>query len=367
MPSRSKAVNSAVVVAAIGLLGTLASAPAFGQVVPPTLLRVSVTRAASELVTAADGGLLDLITYGGTATYSVTVQNIGPSRAYSVALSGSAPTGPTATKITAVTPASCTISTDGSTFTCANLGDLPDGILADGGFLAATSTISTVKISLALPPRPYGTTCTLPDGGPVQGNSFGPLTLTASATNAPPVPVSAALATTTRALADLAVTMTGPDTASEYSSVAYQVHAQNNGPCAANRVRLTNFNATNGLTLQSNSGGCASGYPCTLGTWPAGASVDVTSTYTVEGLPVAIKQAVENQQLDIASTNTPNPDGGTIPVVFATPDPVAGNNSASVPTSVMHDTGCSSVGAGSLGFVGVALAAMGLIRRRRRA
>src|SRR5260370_30920434 len=183
MPSRSKAVNSAavlrcefsvpehapaqswnrqigaalvrrslslsqIVVAAIGLFGTLASSPVFAQV-PQTMLRASITRQASQLVTGADGGSLDLITFGTTANYTVTIMNVGASRAYSVSLTGAAPPGPTATRITAVTGASCTISTGGSTFTCANLGDLPDGILADGGLLAATSTTSTSPISIA--------------------------------------------------------------------------------------------------------------------------------------------------------------------------------------------------------------------------
>jgi uncharacterized repeat protein (TIGR01451 family)/uncharacterized protein (TIGR03382 family) len=364
---------SVSVVAAIGFLGALASTPAFAQVVPPTVLNVSVRRSPGELVTASDGGSLDLITYGSTATFSVTVQNTGPSLAQSVTLSGTAPTGPTSnpdggttTRITAVTPAArCTISGDASTFSC-NLGDLPDGILADGGFLAATSTSSTFRITLALPPRPYGNTCTLPDGGPIAGNSLGPATVTASATNAPPV-IATVSTTTTRPLADLAVTMTGPDTADEGSTIAYQVRAQNLGPCASNRVRLTNFNASNGLVFQGNSGtACTGGYPCVIASsWPAGASADITSTYVVDFLPVAMKQAGELQQVDIASTNTPNPDGG-VALVFATPDPTLANNSAAITTSVSHDTGCSSVGTGSLGLLGVALALGLMLNRRRR-
>jgi uncharacterized repeat protein (TIGR01451 family)/uncharacterized protein (TIGR03382 family) len=360
------------VVAAIGLLGALASAPAFGQVVPTTL-NVSVTRTPSELVTASDGGSLDLITYGSTASYTVTVQNTGTSRAFAVTLSGTAPTGPTSnpdggttTRITAITPAGCIISGDASTFTCA-LGDLQDGILPDGGgFLPVTSTTSRFTITLALPPRPFGTTCTLPDGGAIEGNSLGPVTVTASATNAPPAVATNPGTTTTRPLADLAVTMTGPDTANEGSVVAYQVRATNNGPCASNRVRLTNANGSNGLIFQSNTGACTGGYPCTIASsWPAGASVDITSSYLVDFLPVAMRQAGELQEVNIASTATPNPDAG-VALVFATPDPVAANNTADVTTSVSHDTGCSSVGTGSLGLLGVALALGLMLNRRRR-
>lgn len=396
MPSRSKAVNSASMlrcefsvadhasaqswnrkmggslvrrsfsvspVVAIGLFGVLASAPALAQLPPQTTLRVAITRVGSELIAAPDGGSLDLITFGGAATYNVTVQNIGPSRAYSVSVSGVVPTGPTPTRITAVTPAGCTVATDGSSFTCANIGDLPDGVLADGGFLAATSTTGTVRISLAAPPRPYTTNCTLPDGGPVDGNSLGALSVTANATNATaPATGTYGGTTTTRPLADVAVTVSGPDTASEGSQVSYQVHAANNGPCPANRVRLSNDNVSAGLLFQNNTGnaGCST-YPCILATsWPAGASTDITSTYTVDNLPVAIKVSQELQELDIASLATA---GGAL----ATPDPVAANNSAILSTTVSHDTGCSSVGAGSLGFVGIALAAVALIRRRRRA
>lgn len=350
-------------VVAIGLLGALASAPALAQL-PQTTLRVTITRVGSELIAAPDGGSpLDLITFGGAATYNVAVQNIGPTRASSVSLTGAVPAGPTATRITAVTPASCTVAADGSSFTCANLGDLPDGLLADGGFLAGTSTTGTVRISLAAPPRPYTTNCTLPDGGPVDGNSLGALSVTANATNATaPATGTYAGTTRTRPLADVAVTVSGPDNANEGSQVSYQVHAANNGPCPANRVRLSNDNVSAGLIFQNNTGnaGCTT-YPCILGApWPAGASTDITSTYTVDNLPVAIKVSQELQELDIASLAT----AGS---ALATPDPVPANNSAIMNTTVMHDTGCSSVGAGSLGFVGIALAAVALIRRRRRA
>jgi uncharacterized protein (TIGR03382 family) len=148
--------------------------------------------------------------------------------------------------------------------------------------------------------------------------------------------------------------------------VAYQVRATNNGPCASNRVRLTNANGSNGLIFQSNTGACTGGYPCTIASsWPAGASVDITSSYLVDFLPVAMRQAGELQEVNIASTATPNPDAG-VALVFATPDPVAANNTANVTTSVSHDTGCSSVGTGSLGLLGVALALGLMLNRRRR-
>ena len=359
---------------AIGFFGALASMPVLGQ--PATTLDAGVFRNPGEIVPAADGGSLDLITYGGTATYRVAVQNIGSSHAFTVKLTGTAPTGPTVTadgglttQITAVTPAaSCTISADKASFTCNNLGDLPDGQLADGGFLAATTTVATFTIQLAAPSKPYTTTCSLADGGQLEGVLLGPATVTASANNAPNAPASVS-STRTRPLADLAVTMTGPAGANPGDAVTFQVHAANTGPCAANRVRLTNGNASAGFIFQSNTGACENGYPCTVaGNWPAGASIDLTSTYKVDNVAFQITQTQLLNEVDLASTNTANPDGGTIPIVFATPDPSAANNAATTNTGVTHSVGCNSVGAGStLGLLAAAIAVGLVLKRRRRA
>jgi uncharacterized repeat protein (TIGR01451 family) len=356
---------------AIGFFGALASIPALGQ--PATTLDAGVFRNQTEIVPAADGGSLDLITYGGTATYRVAIQNIGSSHAFTVKLTGTAPTGPTVTadgglttQITAVTPASCTISGDKASFTCNNLGDLIDGQLADGGFLAATTTFATFTIQLAAPSKPYTTTCSLADGGQLEGVLLGPATVTASANNAPNAPASVS-STRTRPLADLAVTMTGPDGANPGDTVNFQVHAANNGPCASNRVRLTNGNASAGFIFQSNTGACTSGYPCTVAqTWPAGASIDLTSTYKVDNVAFQITQTQLLNEVDLASNNTANPDGGSIPVVFATPDPSAANNSATTNTGVTHSVGCNSVGAGSTLALLAAAIAVGMVLKRRR-
>jgi uncharacterized repeat protein (TIGR01451 family) len=354
---------------------TLASIPAFGQLTPTTL-DVTAVRAPTELVVAADGGLLDLITYGLTATFNVRVTNTGASRAYAVKLTGAAPTGPTVnsdggltTRITAVTPtASCRISDDSATFSC-NVGDLPDGQLADGGFLAAASASGTFTITLSLPSRPFGTTCTLADGGIVPGNSLGPITLTAIADNGD-AGLTFTPDTKTRALADLAVTLMGPDSANEGDTVTYQVHGVNNGPCVANRVRLTNSTSA-GLHFQFNSAGGAcegdAGYPCTVASsWPAGASIDVTSTYTVDNLPAGIVSTKMYNQVDLNSNSTANPDGGSIPVLFATPDPTTSNNTANKTTAVAHPSGCNSVTGSTFGLFGIALIILILGHRRRK-
>jgi uncharacterized repeat protein (TIGR01451 family) len=359
----------------IVFLSTLASIPALAQAPPPTTLDVTAARTASELVTAADGGVLDLITYGGTASYTVRVTNTGTSRAYAVTLRGTAPTGPTVGTdggltmlFSAITPGgtTCTTSNSAGTFTC-NFGDISDGQLGDGGFLASASASSTFTISLPLPKTPYGTTCTLPDGGSVAGNSLSDYTVTASATNADPVMKLVQNTTRTRALADLAVTMTGPDSANEGGSVTFGVHGMNNGPCAANRPRLTNTSVAQ-LAFGSNAAGtCQSGYPCTVtDSLPAGASFDVMSTYTVGNLPPDVPTAGLANQVDLNSSNTPNPDGGSIPVLFATPDPTSSNNTAVTQTWVNHSSGgCNSVTGSTLGLFGIALIVLTLRHRRR--
>jgi hypothetical protein len=203
---------------------------------------------------------------------------------------------------------------------------------------------------------------------------LGTVTATASATNAPPVSNSTSN-TTILPLADLAVTLTGPNTAKEGATITFQATAQNNGPCAANRVLLTNDDAPvggkgAGLLFQSNSGGCTGGFPCLLGNpWPAGASVNITSSYVVANLRDTITSLTSTgdpNELDIASMNTNNPDGGT-PLAFATLDPVTSNNAAITQTVVTNTSGCNSVGISTLTLFGLAVvAAVFILRQRRR-
>jgi uncharacterized repeat protein (TIGR01451 family) len=360
---------------AIGFLVTLASVPALAQ--PATTLDAGVFRNPGEIVPAADGGSLDLITYGSTATFRVPIQNVGPSQAFTVKLTGTAPTGPTVgadggltTQITAVTPASCTISADKASFTCNNLGDLPDGQLADGGFTSATLTVATFTVQLAAPAKPYTTTCSLADGGQLEGVLLGPATVTASAVNAPNA-MAQVSSTRTRPLADLAVTMTGPSSANQGDTVTFQVQALNNGPCPANRVRLTNGNISNGFIFVSNTGdACINGFPCTVASsWPAGAVANIISTFKVDNVAFNVTQTQLLNEVDIASTATANTDGGAVPLVYATPDPSAANNAAPTNTYVQNSPGgCDSVGAGSvLGLLGAAIAVGLMLKRRRRA
>ena len=373
MASRSWLYIAQSVAVVIVLGGTLASIPAFGQV-QPTTLDISLVRTPSELVTAADGGQLDLITYGSTASYTVRVTNTGASRASAVRLSGFAPTGPTpnadgglTANISAITPggATCSFGDAGATFSC-NFGDLPDGQLADGGFLATASASATYTINLPAPSRPYTANCTLADGGSVADNLLGATTATASGTNTG-APITATYQNTrTRPLADLAVTMTGPEGAKEGDTVTFNVHGVNNGPCDSNRPRLTNTgNAL--LAFQSNAAGtCQSGYPCTVAnSMAAGASFDVSSTYTVGHLPADVPTAALANQVDLNSSSTPNPDGGPS-LAFATPDPTSSNNTAPTQTWVNHSTGgCNSVTGSTLGLFGIALVILTLRRRRR--
>jgi hypothetical protein len=362
---------SQVGAAAIVLLGTLISGSALAQLV--TTLSVTAARQASQLRPDAQGNSIDVINHTTTANYIVTVRNTGTSRAFGVSVNGTLvlPASPAApTQITTVTPSpTCTVGSDKLSFSCTNVGtleaSLPDGMLPDGGFLPSTTTTITVTVSLGLPPS--GSACTA-------GLPLGTVTATASATNAPPVSNSTSN-TTILPLADLAVTLTGPNTAKEGATITFQATAQNNGPCAANRVLLTNDDAPvggkgAGLLFQSNSGGCTGGFPCLLGNpWPAGASVNITSSYVVANLRDTITSLTSTgdpNELDIASMNTNNPDGGT-PLAFATLDPVTSNNAAITQTVVTNTSGCNSVGISTLTLFGLAVvAAVFILRQRRR-
>ncbi len=364
---------SQVGAAAIVLLGTLISGSALAQL--PTTLSVSVARQGSQLRPDAMGNQNDVINHNTTANYIVTVRNTGTSRAFGVTVNGTLtlPVPPAApTQITAVTPSSnCTVGSDNLSFSCTSIGtleaSLPDGMLPDGGFLPSTTTTVTVTVRLRLPPR--GSACTA-------GQLLGTISAAARADNAPVPVTNSAGATTILPLADLAVTLTGPDSAKEGDTLTFQATAQNMGPCPANRVFLTNDDSNEGggraasLVWQSNAGGCPGGFPCLMlpNPWPAGSSVNITSTYAVEKLRDTITSLTSTgdpNELDISSNITRNPDGGT-PLVFATLDPDPSNNAAITQTVVTNTSGCSSVGTSTVTLFGLALVAAGFVLRHRR-
>lgn len=187
------------------------------------------------------------VTAGQNITYTITVTNAGPSDAAAVSVAD-----PNSTGLNWVSNSGdCT-----GAFPCA-LGTVPAG-----GTRTITSVFN-VPASFASPSVTNTATVssTTPDSS--------------SANNS-----SSATTTVAPGSADVSISKTGPATAVPGQNISYTVTVTNLGPASAANV-MVNDPTPPGLTFVSNSGGCASPYPCSLGTLANNATVGITSTYSI--------------------------------------------------------------------------------------
>lgn len=140
---------------------------------------------------------------------------------------------------------------------------------------------------------------------------------------------SSSVATPLGDTADVAVSKTGPATATSLQSVAYVVTVRNNGPSVAQAVMLDDPTPA-GLQYVSAGTPCAGGFPCNLGNLAVGQSVAVTVNYTVR----ATASALQIVNTATASSTTPDPNGANnsgsqttqVAVVRTPPVPVPASN-----------------------------------------
>ena len=218
---------------------------------------------------------------GANIVYTITVANNGPSDAANVSVVDLTPAGLTFVSNTGAcaTPYPCSLGT-----------------------LAASGT-AVITTTMAVPPGFAG------------GSVANTATVTTSTTDPDTGDNSATATTTITKSADVAIAMTGPSSAAAGSNLVYTVTVTNNGPSDAANVGVADLTPA-GLTFVSNSGACATPYPCSLGTIAPGASAVVTTTMAVTAGFVG--PSVSN----------------TATVTSATSDPSSANNSANVTTSV---------------------------------
>lgn len=100
--------------------------------------------------------------------------------------------------------------------------------------------------------------------------------------------------------ADLSVAITGLANAEPGMTVEYTVTVTNNGPTVASGVSL-DLPTPTGATFVSNAGDCTTAYPCDLGNVQSGATLVVTSTYTVDA-------GFDGTASFTATTTTASPD-----------------------------------------------------------
>jgi uncharacterized repeat protein (TIGR01451 family) len=220
---------------------------------------------------------------GGSVVYTVTITNSGPSDADSV-------------QVADPTPAGLTFDF--------NSGDCATAYPCALGTLAAGET------------RVIGTQYTVPSD--YSGPSPFTNTATASSATTDPVPANNASSaqTTLRGVADLSITKAGPSFATRAADLTYTIVVTNDGPEAATSVEVADPTPT-GLTFGSNTGDCATAFPCSLGTVPPGESRAITATFSVPaGYDVAVP--IVNTASVSSAEGDPNPanDSDTVTSLF---------------------------------------------------
>ncbi|MBV8518369.1 MAG: ExeM/NucH family extracellular endonuclease [Acidobacteria bacterium] len=257
----------------------------------------------------------DPVGAGNNLTYTITVDNAGPSNASTVSLSDTLPAGTTFVSLSSPGGWSCTAPAVGAagTVTCSNAS------FANGGNAVFTLVVQA-NGSLA--------------NGTVLSN-----TATVSSTTSDPTPGNnSATATTTIAVAsaDLAITKTdSPDPVNAGANLTYTIAVTNNGPDSATTVTLSDPLPAGTTYVSITSPG---GWVCT--TPSAGANGTVTCTNA------SLATGTSNFTIVVAVSAATAPGTiltNTATVSSATTDPTPGNNSATATTTVLSPATLSAV------------------------
>ena len=130
------------------------------------------------------------------------------------------------------------------------------------------------------------------------------------------------------------ITKTGPPNAIPGTNIVYTLVVTNNGPSDAQGVVVSDPTPPN-LTFVSNSGACATAFPCNIPTLAAGGSATITATF---GIPVGY--------------TAPTPIVNAASVTATTTDPTPSNNSSSASTAVAADLEVVKTATTSVNFIG---------------
>ncbi len=240
----------------------------------------------------------DPVTAGNDLTYTVTVENLGPGNAATVVLDDPLPAG-----LTFISAAPDNGATCDATVSCA-LGTLP------AGDVVTVTIVATVDASFF-----------------TDGNTS-PIVNTASVSAATPDPEpandEATVDTTVEESADLTVTKVhDPDPVTAGEDLAYTITVENLGPSEAQAV-VVDDPLPAGLTLVSatadNGAACDTTVSCGLGTLGVNEVVTVTIVAAVDA--------------SFFTDGNSSPITNTATVSADTPDPDAGNDTATVATAV---------------------------------
>ena len=268
----------------------------------------------TPVTTSADAGVSLTGPAGGiagtTVTYTAVVTNAGPSDAQGFALLDTVPSGTTFVSET---------QTSGPALSCTNPAAGGTGTTSCTAATLAAGATATVKLVYLLPASFAGNS--LSDTAVVSETTHDPVSADDSDTATTPVTTSA----------DVAVSLAGQATATAGGTAAYSVTIANNGPSDAQGVTLTDAvpagttfvseTQTAGpvLACTNPAAGSTGITVCTIGTLAAGATAKLSLIYSVN-----------------ITTVSPITDMATVGAT--TSDPISGNNTATVTTTVLVPT-----------------------------
>ncbi len=293
-----------------------ATAPTVTVVVTAPAQAASLTNTASVASTTPDptpGNNISSATTSVTATADLAIAKSGPASvvagsgvSYTLSVTNNGPSDAANLTVTDTLPAGVTfVSASGTGWICTNSGSV---------------TVSCTRLALAAGAAAPGITVVVT--APAQATSLSN-SASVGSTTADPVPGnnSDSALTTVTASADLAVVKSGPPTVTASGSVTYALVVTNNGPSDAASLTVTDTLPT-GVAFASASG---TGWTCTNS---GNVSVACTRPALATGTTApTISVTVTAPAQSASLTNKAD-------VIAATPDPVPGNNSSSVTTSV---------------------------------
>jgi uncharacterized repeat protein (TIGR01451 family) len=227
------------------------------------------------------------VTLGSNISYTITVTNSGPASAANTFADDATPPG---------------LTFVGNTGACSGPFPCALGTLASGQSVVITATYN---VPVSYPGTTISNTATV--------STSSPETDTANNSSTVATPISNV------SVADLSVTKTGLGEANPNNIVDFTVIVTNNGPGTATNT-VVNDPTPAGLTFISNSGACATAYPCLLGSLAPGHVLAITSRYRVSATGGSI-------------TNTASAGSSAT-------DPVPSNSSASASMIVTPGISC---------------------------
>ena len=229
---------------------------------------------------------------GRATSYTIVVTNAGPSPVTAASVTDLFP-------VALLAPAwTCTADPGSSCAAASGTGNLATTVTLEAGD-RATFTVIGLIASNATGPLGNTATVTVPaavDGDPTNNTATSSVMLTPSA--------------------GLQITKAGPANAAAGTDVVYTITVTNVGPSDATDVTVADPTPP-GLTFVANTGDCTTAFPCDLGTLPPAAIRTITATFAIP-----------------SGYTTPDPIANTATVSSPTPDPAAGNNSATATTSL---------------------------------